>query len=167
MSDWPDQRASFSSCNNGAALLRSNSMSKPMRGSSRWIACLSVTCLIASSSFAQKSTQETVQSLKVVQGLEVTEWASEPIIVNPTNIDIDARGRIWVAEGANYRRFSTRPEGDRIMILEDTNHTGKCDNYKVFVQDKQLQSPLGITVLGNKVIVAQSPNVLVYTIDES
>ncbi|MDB5303528.1 MAG: rane-bound dehydrogenase domain protein, partial [Phycisphaerales bacterium] len=37
----------------------------------------------------------------------------------------------------------------------------------MFVQDKALVSPLGICVLGNKVIVAQSPNVLVYTIDES
>src|SRR2546421_6234544 len=136
-------------------------------GRMKWVAILLFLALMTASSFAQKTSQETVQSLKVVQGLEVTEWASEPIIVNPTNIDIDARGRIWVAEGANYRRFTTRPDGDRIMILEDTNHSGKCDNYKVFVQDKQLQSPLGITVLGNKVIVAQSPNVLVYTIDES
>ena len=38
---------------------------------------------------------------------------------------------------------------------------------KVFVQDKKLQSPLGICKVGNKLYVAQSPNVLVYTIDES
>ena len=43
------------------------------------------------------------------------------------------------------------------MILEDTNHTGVCDSYKVFVQDKALFAPLGICVLGNKVIVAQWP----------
>ena len=96
---------------------------------------------------AQISPDETLKSLDVAEGLEVSLWAAEPMLVNPTNIDIDARGRIWVAEGANYRRFTTRPEGDRILILEDTSHSGKCDNYKVFVQDKQLQSPLGVTVL--------------------
>ena len=37
----------------------------------------------------------------------------------------------------------------------------------MFVQDKRLFAPLGICKLGNKLYVAQSPNVLVYTIDES
>ena len=32
-------------------------------------------------------------------------------MVNPTDIDIDERGRIWVLEGANYRGFKTRPRG--------------------------------------------------------
>ena len=36
-------------------------------------------------------------------GLEATLWASEPMVINPTNIDVDSRGRVWVAEGLNYR----------------------------------------------------------------
>ena len=123
--------------------------------------------LLATVASAQKSPQGTVDSFKVAAGLEATVWASEPDMVNPTDIDIDERGRIWVCEGANYRAFKTRDEGDRIMILEDTHHTGKCDSYKVFVQDKRLESPLGICKLGNKLYVSQSPNVLVYTIDAS
>jgi putative membrane-bound dehydrogenase-like protein len=122
---------------------------------------------MASSAFAQKSPQDTVAALKVVPGLAVSEWATEPGMVYPTNMDIDARGRVWVTEGANYRNKDTRAKGDRIVILEDAHHTGTCDTYKVFVQDKQLVSPLGICVLGDKVIVSQSPNVLVYTIDQS
>ena len=35
--------------------------------------------------------------------LEVTLWAQSPQLKNPTNIDVDADGRIWVAEGVNYR----------------------------------------------------------------
>ena len=31
--------------------------------------------------------------------LEITVWAHSPMFFNPTNIDIDAKGRIWVAEG--------------------------------------------------------------------
>lgn len=123
-----------------------------------------LSCLPA---MGQKTPGETVESFKLPAGLEAAVWASEPELVKPTDMDIDERGRIWVTEGANYRAFKTRDEGDRILILEDTHHTGKCDSYKVFVQDKRLQCPLGICKLGNKLYVAQSPNVLVYTIDES
>ncbi|HEX4792893.1 MAG TPA: PVC-type heme-binding CxxCH protein, partial [Humisphaera sp.] len=116
---------------------------------------------------AQISAEQTIKSLKVAPGLEVTLWASEPQLFKPTNMDIDARGRIWLTEGVNYRSVHPRADGDRIIILEDSQHTGKCDNYKVFVQDTKLKAPLGICVLGNKVIVAQSPNMLIYTMDAS
>ena len=61
----------------------------------------------------------------VPDGLEATKWASAPMFFNPTNIDIDKDGRIWVAEGVRYRRNHERqPEGDRIVVLEDTNGVG-------------------------------------------
>ncbi|HEX8038442.1 MAG TPA: PVC-type heme-binding CxxCH protein, partial [Chryseosolibacter sp.] len=70
----------------------------------------------------------------------------------------------------NYRTFnndSTRTlhheKGDRVMILEDTDGDGKADRSNVFVQDKDLVSPLGIAVIGNKVYVSCSPNLIVYT----
>ena len=111
--------------------------------------------------------QDTVKTFQTAEGLETTPWASEPEMSNPTNIDVDSRGRVWVLEAANYRRSVTRPEGDRILILEDTKGTGVCDSVKVFYQDKSLFAPLGICVLGDKVIVAQSPNVLEFTIDST
>ena len=40
---------------------------------------------------------------RVPDGLEVTIWATSPMLFNPTNIDIDRDGRIWVAEGVRYR----------------------------------------------------------------
>jgi putative membrane-bound dehydrogenase-like protein len=49
------------------------------------------------------------------------------------------------------------------MILEDTNGDGKADKSTVFVQDKDLVSPLGIAVIGNKVIVSCAPNLIIYT----
>src|SRR4051794_11106739 len=116
---------------------------------------------------AQKTPEDTVKSFEIAEGLEATVWAAEPMLVNPTNIDVDSRGRVWVCEGANYRTSIKRPEGDRIVILEDTDHDGKADSQKVFVQDTKLKSPLGVCVLGNKVYISLSPNILVYTIDES
>jgi hypothetical protein len=40
-----------------------------------------------------------LELFQVPDGLEITVWASTPMLRNPTNIDIDKDGRIWVAEG--------------------------------------------------------------------
>lgn len=110
---------------------------------------------------------EQVKKLKVADGLEVTLFASEPMVRNPANMDIDARGRVWVTEGANYRLFQKwgklRPEGDRIVILEDSNGDGAADKETVFYQGNDVNTALGICVLGNKVIVSCAPNVFVFT----
>ena len=86
--------------------------------------------------------------------------ATEPMLKNPTNIDVDERGRVWVTEAYNYRPgINGNPAnalGDRIMILEDTNGDGKADTAKVFYQGPEMNAPLGICVLGNKVIVSKA-----------
>ena len=99
----------------------------------------------------------------VPEGLEVTVWATTPLLYNPTNIDFDAEGRLWVAEGVNYRRGVRREEGDRIVVLEDTKHEGKADSSHTFVQGADLVAPLGIAVLDNKIVVSQPPDLLVFT----
>jgi putative membrane-bound dehydrogenase-like protein len=90
-------------------------------------------------------------------------FASEPMLKNPTNIDVDERGRVWVTEAYNYRPEMTgnasNPKGDRIVILADLNGDGRADTSKVFYQGPELNAPLGITVLGKRVIVSQSPYV--------
>ncbi|MEI6870874.1 MAG: PVC-type heme-binding CxxCH protein [Verrucomicrobiota bacterium] len=100
----------------------------------------------------------------VPEGFEVTLWAKSPLLLNPTNIDFDAQGRLWVAEGVNYRgKSGRRPEGDRIVVLEDTKGQGFADKSTVFIQDKDLASPLGVAVFDNKVVVSQPPDLLVFT----
>jgi putative membrane-bound dehydrogenase-like protein len=102
--------------------------------------------------------------------LEIALWAESPMFFNPTNIDVDARGRVWVAEAVNYRAFNTakqgpltHPAGDRILILADTNADGRADSSKVFVQDADLRAPLGLAVIGTRVVVSASPHLIVYT----
>jgi putative membrane-bound dehydrogenase-like protein len=96
--------------------------------------------------------------------LEVTVWAAGKDVQNPSNIDIDAKGRIWVAEGVNYRKHLDRkPEGDRIMVHEDTDNDGKADKSWVFVQEPFLKCPLGVAVIDNKVVVSMAPDLIVYT----
>src|SRR5688572_10790052 len=100
---------------------------------------------------------------KVPDGLEVTVWATSPLLHNPTNIDIDRDGRIWVAEGVRYRSHHARqPEGDRIVVLQDTDGDGKADSTHTFVQEPALIAPLGVSVIDNKIVGAQPPDLIVY-----
>ena len=105
-----------------------------------------------------------VELFKVPDGMEVTVWATSPQLFNPTNIDIDRDGRIWVAEGVRYRSHHARqPEGDRIVVLQDTDGDGKADSSHTFVQEPGLVAPLGVSVIDNKIVVAQPPDLIVYT----
>lgn len=111
-----------------------------------------------------KPTLVPLDMFTVPEGLEVTLWAQSPQLRNPTNMDIDAQGRIWVTEGVNYRRNQTRePAGDRIVVLQDTNGDGIADSSHVFVQEPQFTAPLGVAVIGNQVIVSHAPDLIVYT----
>ncbi len=111
--------------------------------------------------------ENALKGLKVAKGLEVQLFASEPTITNPTNIDIDHKGRVWVCEAYNYRPEitgnETEEKGDRIVILEDTDGDGKSDKSTVFYQGPELNAPLGIWVMGNRAIVSQSPYVWLFT----
>ncbi|MBK1832875.1 PVC-type heme-binding CxxCH protein [Roseibacillus ishigakijimensis] len=101
---------------------------------------------------------------QVPEGLEVTVWASTPQLFNPTNMDIDKEGRIWVCEGVRYRRHKDRqPAGDRVVVLEDSDGDGQADKSHTFVQEEALVAPLGIGVLDNKIYVSQPPELIVYT----
>ena len=133
----------------------------------------SLTAIHPDSAYAHLSESErrftinAVAGLQVADGLEATLFASEPNLTNPTNIDVDHRGRVWVLEGYNYRpAVNGKSElglGDRILILEDKDGDGKADVTKVFYQGPELNAPLGIWVMGNKAIVSQSPYVWLFT----
>ncbi len=110
------------------------------------------------------------ESFTLADGLQIELWAESPLFFNPTNIDVDARGRVWVAEAVNYRDFNnavkkplTHAGGDRILILTDRDGDGRADSSDVFVQDPDLRAPLGLAVIGNRVVVSASPHLIVYT----
>jgi putative membrane-bound dehydrogenase-like protein len=93
--------------------------------------------------------------LTAADGLVATTFAHEPMLLSPSAIDVDARGRVWVAEIVNYRGHNgKRPEGDRILILEDRDGDGRAEASKVFFQSREIDSPHGVCVLGNTVLVS-------------
>jgi putative membrane-bound dehydrogenase-like protein len=139
--------------------------------------CL-LAALLASSARAQLLPEKAASRFTVADGLEMKLWASEPLFVNPTCIDIDPKGRVWVCESVNYRtrllgKKLNRPKGDRIVVLEDAKGTGKADKATTFYQSPELIAPLGIAVAAEpnrerkgafsyKVYVCQSPDILLF-----
>lgn len=117
----------------------------------------------------QRMPDNALAGLAVAPGLEVSLFASEPMLVNPTNIDIDSKGRVWVCEGINYRphlnpQNPVREEKERIVILEDSDGDGKADNRKVFYEGDDIDAALGIWIIGgNQAIVSASPHVILLT----
>ena len=138
--------------------------------------CVAVLLMGATPVSAQDSPDESLKTLDPAEGLEVSLWASEPMVNNPTAMDIDSRGRVWIAEGMNYRmkqkQFDSmkRVDGaDRIKILSDTDGDGKADSATVFA-DNIFPVPLGLAVeeirdngkrTGTRVYVGNSPDLLV------
>ena len=108
------------------------------------------------------------------KGLKASLFGAEPMVQNPTNLDIDPRGRVWYVESNNYRSTmkswgKLRPEGDRVVVIEDTNADGEADKEITFYQSPELTNPLGICVLpnpsgrGSHVLVSASPNLWLLT----
>jgi putative membrane-bound dehydrogenase-like protein len=111
-----------------------------------------------------RAPEDALAGLDVAPGLEATLFAAEPLLMNPSNIDIDHLGRVWVCEVVNYRRFANpnnpdRPEGDRILVLEDTTGDGVADKQTVFYQGKDIDSAHGICVLGDRVIISAGDSI--------
>ncbi|MFO0849736.1 MAG: PVC-type heme-binding CxxCH protein [Gemmataceae bacterium] len=138
----------------------------------RWFTPLAVLAL-AGPAFGQVPPDKALATMRPGDGLQVELFAAEPLLINPTSIDVDHKGRVWVCEGVNYRctllkKPINRPEGDRIVVLTDTDGDGKADTSTVFYQGRDLQAPLGIAVapdakgVGCKVYVCQSPDILVF-----
>ncbi|MDG1833345.1 MAG: NPCBM/NEW2 domain-containing protein, partial [Verrucomicrobiota bacterium] len=114
--------------------------------------------------------EEAIENLDVHEALQAEVFAAEPMMLSPSNIDIDHRGRVWVCEVINYRRHNgKRPKGDCILILEDTNGDGKADSKKVFYQGRDIDSAHGVCVLSTpdgkntRVIVSALDKVQVFT----
>ncbi|MCX7412718.1 MAG: c-type cytochrome [Planctomycetia bacterium] len=111
------------------------------------------------------------ETLDLADDLEATLFAAEPLLSSPSDIDVDAKGRVWVCEVMNYRgKQNTRAEGDRILVLEDTDGDGKADKQTVFHQGRDVDSALGICVIGEgpgrKVIVSCAPDVFIFHDDD-
>ena len=52
---------------------------------------------------ATRLPENALAGLSIGRDLEAQLFAAEPLVRNPSNIDVDHRGRVWVVENVNYR----------------------------------------------------------------
>jgi putative heme-binding domain-containing protein len=73
-------------------------------------------------------------TFKVAKGFDVELFASEKDgVVKPIQIRFDARGRMWVVQSSSYPQPKPgEVPDDKVLILEDTTGSGKCDKVTVF-----------------------------------
>ena len=90
--------------------------------------------------------------------LKLELFAEAPQIVTPVGIAIDPRGRVLVIEShthfppPDYRG----PKGDRIRLLEDTNHDGRADKVTTFFEGLQSTMNLALYRDGSVYVATRS-----------
>jgi putative membrane-bound dehydrogenase-like protein len=104
---------------------------------------------------------EAAASMTLKDGYKVNVWAAEPMMTQPMAFCWDDRGRLWVAENKDYE---SRGEGfsnsgkSRILSLEDTDHDGKADSKKIFLEG--IAFPAAIAVGFDGLFLGAPPNLM-------
>ena len=115
------------------------------------------------------SAKESIARMKVEEGFEVKEVASEPLVSAPVAMTFDNKGRIWVVEMQAYMpdtsgKGENEPLG-KIIILEDTDHDGKMDTRKIFLD--QLVMPRALCFVENGLLIAEPPKLWFVEINDN
>jgi putative membrane-bound dehydrogenase-like protein len=100
--------------------------------------------------FAGQKPDDAAKNMTVPPGFSVSLFAGEPDLHQPIAFCFDDRGRVWVVEAYCYPKRkpfdgpllpeNRRKEGDKILILEDTDGDGKHDKKTVFLEGLNLVS---------------------------
>lgn len=110
---------------------------------------------------AYVSPEDALTKFTLAKGMKANLFASEemfPEFVNPVQMSVDTRGRIWVAVWETYPKWQPDQEMlDRLLILSDENHDGVADGAKTFAF---VHNPTGFTFWNGGVIVVSAPNIL-------
>ncbi len=107
------------------------------------------------------SGEAAIGKMTLAPGLKINLFASEkefPELAKPVQMAWDTRGRLWVAVWPNYpERTPTAPQGDSIIILEDTDGDGRADKLTTFLTD--LNCPTGFQFFKDGILLVQAPDV--------
>lgn len=122
------------------------------------------------------SVNDALQTFTLPEGLEIEVVAAEPLIADPVNFAVDARGRLWVVEMGDYprgapdesgwsppARAGRKPwdggePGGRIKVLADTDGDGRYDAATTFLDG--LRFPTGVFPWRDGVLISCAPDIL-------
>ncbi len=112
-------------------------------------------------SLKYQSGEEGIAQMTVADGFEVNLFADEtrfPELVNPVQMQVDGKGRLWAAAWKTYPKWEPLKEmGDRILIFPDENGDGKADKAITFAK---VHNPIAFEFWDGGVIVASQPEIL-------
>ena len=95
----------------------------------------------------------------VADGYEVTLWAENPLLFKPTQMNFDAKGRLWVTSAETYPQVEVgQTANDKILVLEDRDGDGKAETSTPFATG--LLMPTGLLPGDDGCYVAQSTDLL-------
>ena len=90
---------------------------------------LCVTAAAKAADFNDK--QADVDALPTVPAaFKVTMFAREPLVRQPCSMAFDARGRLFVGMGPQYRNPTPETPGDSVVMVLDINGDGQADQTK-------------------------------------
>lgn len=90
---------------------------------------------------------------------EIRFFAREPLVRQPCSLAFDARGRMFVGLGPQYRMPTPTTPGDSVVIVEDTDGDGVADRTRVFATG--FNTIQGLAWRGRDLWVANSPDLTV------
>jgi len=95
----------------------------------------------------------------VPEGLKIELYAMEPLIRNPGAMAFDAKGRLFVGYGPQYRNPEPDTPGDSVAIMIDSDGDGMADTSKVFATG--FNNVQGLAWHGNDLWVGNSPDLTI------
>jgi mono/diheme cytochrome c family protein/lysophospholipase L1-like esterase len=105
--------------------------------------------------------EESITKMTVPKGFKVNVFADEtkfPEIGNPVQMQVDGKGRLWVAAWKTYPKWEPlKKMDDSLVILHDENKDGVADRSTVFAN---VHCPLGFEFWNGGVIVTSQPDIL-------
>ncbi len=107
------------------------------------------------------SGQDGIKQMALRKGFEVNLFADEkrfPGLVNPVQMQVDTKGRLWAAAWPTYPKWEPLKEmNDALIILPDDDHDGVADRAIEFAR---VHNPLGFEFWNGGVIVTSMPDIL-------
>ena len=107
------------------------------------------------------SGEEGIKHMGVAKGFEVSLFADEarfPQLINPVQLQVDGKGRLWAAVWPTYPKWEPLKEmNDALVILHDDNNDGRADRVTEFAR---VQNPLGFEFWNGGVVVTRKSDLV-------